>query len=119
VPIDSSLYIHSITKLYLDGRFNNFVYHYYIDHLPEWKKYKTPTEFAARYKNTPDAWEKLVAFAAKDSINLKNIPTDDKREIEERIKAYLARLRWRTQGFYEVANSTDNVVKQALKTIYK
>jgi len=119
VPIDSSLYLQSITRLYLDGRFNNFVYHYYIDHLPEWKKYKTPTEFAARYQNTPDAWSKLVAFAAKDSINLKNIPADDKKEIEERIKAYLARLRWRTQGFYEVANGTDSVVKQALKTIYK
>jgi carboxyl-terminal processing protease len=119
VPIDSSLYIHSITQLYLDGRFNNFVYHYYIDHLPEWKKYKTPTEFAARYKNAPDAWEKLVAFAARDSINLKNIPPDDRKEIEERIKAYLARLRWRTQGFYEVANSTDQVVIQALETIYR
>ncbi|MFN2439167.1 MAG: S41 family peptidase, partial [Chitinophagaceae bacterium] len=71
VPIDSSLLIHSITQLYLNGRFNNFVYHYYIDHLPELRKYKTPTEFAARYQNTPDAWNKLVAFAAKDSINLK------------------------------------------------
>lgn len=119
VPIDSSLFIRSVTRLYLDGRFNNFVYSYYIKHLPEWEKYKTPADFAARYQNTEDAWNQLVAFAAKDSINLKNIPADDKQEIQDQIKAYLARLRWRTQGFYEVSNASDKIIKAALAQLKK
>ena len=41
VPIDSGLLIHSVTQLYLDGRFNNFVYQYYTNHLPEWQQYKS------------------------------------------------------------------------------
>jgi carboxyl-terminal processing protease len=119
VPIDSSLYIKAITQLYLDGRFNNFVYTYYIQHLPEWEKYKSPGDFAARYQNSADAWEKLVAFAAKDTVNLKNIPPDDKKEIQDRIKAYLARFKWRTQGFYQVSNSNDKIVKVALAELKK
>jgi carboxyl-terminal processing protease len=119
VPIDSSLYIRSITQLYLDGRFNNFVYTYYIQHLPEWERYKSPGDFTARYQNSADAWNKLVEFAAKDTINLKNIPADDKKEIQDRIKAYLARFKWRTQGFYQVANSNDKMVKAALNEIKK
>jgi carboxyl-terminal processing protease len=119
VPIDSSLYIRSITQLYLDGRFNNFVYTYYIQHLPEWERYKSPGDFTARYQNSADAWNKLVEFAAKDTINLKNIPADDKKEIQDRIKAYLARFRWRTQGFYQVNNSNDKMVKAALNEIKK
>jgi carboxyl-terminal processing protease len=119
VPIDSSLYIRSVTQLYLDGRFNNFVYSYYTTHLPEWEKYKSPGEFVAKYKDSDDAWEKLVEFAAKDTINLSKIPAKDKQEIQDRLKAYLARFRWRTQGFYQVANSNDKIVKAALFELKK
>lgn len=113
VPIDSSLLIHSITRLYLDGRFNNFVYQYYTQHLPEWQQYKNPADFVQRFQNTGDAWKGLVAYAAKDSINLRNVSGADRKEIEERMKAYLARFRWRTQGFYQVSNASDKVVIKA------
>jgi carboxyl-terminal processing protease len=119
VPIDSSLYIRSVTRLYLDGRFNNFVYSYYIKRLPDWEKYKTPGEFVAKYKDSEDAWKELVAFAEKDTINLAKIPEKDKQEIQDRLKAYLARFRWRTQGFYQVANSTDQMVNAALTEVKK
>lgn len=119
VPVDSSLYIQSITKLYLEGRFNNFVYQYYINHLPQIQQYKTPADFAARYTNTSDAWEQLVVYAMKDSINLKKVPPADRKEVEDRIKAYLARFRWRTQGFYEVSNQADKIVEQGRKEVYK
>ena len=119
VPVDSSLYIQSITKLYLEGRFNNFVYQYYINHLPQIQQFKTPADFAARYTNTSDAWEQLVVYAMKDSINLKKVPQADRQEVEDRIKAYLARFRWRTQGFYEVSNQADKIVKQGMKEVYK
>jgi carboxyl-terminal processing protease len=117
VPIDSSLLIHNVTRLYLDGRFNNFVYTYYTQHLPLWQQYKTPGDFVARYNNSADAWNGLVAYAAKDSINLKNIPADDRKEIQDRIKAYLARFRWRMQGFYQVSNATDKVVIKAREVL--
>jgi carboxyl-terminal processing protease len=119
VPMDSSLYIQSITKLYLEGRFNNFVYKYYMAHLPEWQKYKSPAEFAVKFNNTEDAWKELVVYAMKDSINLSIVPQEDKQEIQDRIKAYLARFRWRTQGFYEVSNSVDDIVKTAIKELKK
>jgi len=119
VPVDSSLYIQSITKLYLENRFNNFVYQYYMAHLPELQQYKTPADFAARYNNTGDTWNQLVAYAMKDSINLKKVPPADRKEVEDRIKAYLARFKWRTQGFYEVSNTVDDIVLQARNELKK
>jgi carboxyl-terminal processing protease len=119
VPIDSSLFIRSVTRLYLDGRFNNFVYTYYIQHLPEWEKYKTPAEFQNRFTNLQDAWNQLVSYASKDSINLKNVPANDKKEIQDRMKAYLARFRWRTQGFYQVSNANDKTVDSAMVYLRK
>ena len=60
-----------------------------------------------------------MEFAAKDTINLSKIPEKDKQEIQDRLKAYLARFRWRTQGFYQVANSNDKMVKAALADLNK
>ncbi|HEY0752049.1 MAG TPA: S41 family peptidase, partial [Chitinophagaceae bacterium] len=117
VPIDSSLYTHNITRLYLDGRFNNFVYQYFITNRNQLQQYKSPADFSNRFRNTSDAWNQLVNYAMKDSINLSKIPAEDRMEIEDRIKAYLARFRWRTQGFYVVSNSNDSIVQKGLKTL--
>ncbi len=117
VAVDSGLYTRSITELYLEGRFNNFVYTYYINHLPEFQSYKTPTDFTNRYRNTAKAWQQLVNYAMKDSINLSKIPSAEKMEVQNRMKAYLARFRWRTQGFYEVSGSTDKVIQKAKEVL--
>src|SRR5687768_17819564 len=55
--------------------------------------------------------------SAKDTINLSKIPAKDKQEIQDRIKAYLARFRWRTQGFYQVANSNDKIITAAINEL--
>ena len=119
VPIDSSLFIRSVTKLYLDGSFNNFIYHYYIHNLPQWQQYQTPADFSARYQNMDDAWQSLVKFAAKDSINLSKLPAADKKELQERMKAYLARFKWRTQGYYEVSAAYDDMIIKAKEIFSK
>jgi carboxyl-terminal processing protease len=117
VPIDTGLFTRSVTRLYLDGRFNNFVYKYYMSHLFQFEQYRTPSDLASRYQNTADAWEQLVQYAMKDSIKLSKIPAPDQAAIQNRIKAYLARLKWRTQGFYEVYNLYDPVVLKAKESL--
>lgn len=119
VPVDTSIYTRSITKLYLEGRFHNFVYQYYIRNQQQFARYKSPADFANTFRNTEDAWKQLVAYALKDSINLEKVPAADRKNVEERIKAYLARLRWRTQGYYEVYNRYDPVVQKGKEILMK
>jgi carboxyl-terminal processing protease len=117
VPIDTSVFTRSVTKLYLEGRFNNFVYQYYMNNRSQFDQYKTPTDMAKGYQNTADAWNKLVNFAQQDSINLAKIPEEDKKRIQQRIRAYLAKLKWRTQGFYEMYNTDDPIVLKAKQVL--
>ena len=117
VPVDTSIVTHSVNRLYLDGRFDNFVYKYYIDNRNQFNQYKNPADFAARYQNSADAWDQLVAYALKDNINLKNIPEKDKVILQDQIKAYLARLKWRTQGYYQVYNNYDPEVIKAREVL--
>lgn len=119
VPIDTSLLSRNVTRLYLDGRFNNFVYQYYMQQKPVLMQYKSPADFAARYSNLDPAWNQLVQYASKDSINLSKVPARDKEEIKEQMKAYLARFRWRSQGFYEVSTQYDDVVSKAREVLRK
>jgi carboxyl-terminal processing protease len=117
VPLDTSIFTRSVTQLYLDGRFNNFVYKYYIDKVNLFDQYKSPSDFAARYQNSADVWNQLINEAMKDSIKLRNIPESDKRNIQNQIKAYLARLKWRTQGYYQVSNSFDPAIEKAREVL--
>jgi carboxyl-terminal processing protease len=119
VPVDTSHFTHNVTKLYLDGRFNNFVYKYYVKNQAYFQQFKSTADIANRFDRSEDAWTELVKYAEKDSINLKNIPAKDKEDIQERIKAYLARLKFRTEGFYQVANMYDPVIQKAKQELAK
>ena len=62
-------------------------------------------------------WNELVGFAAKDSINLSNVAGKERESLRLRLKALLARYRWRNNGFYQVLNTGDVMVNKALEVI--
>ena len=113
VPLDTGSITRSVDLLYLNGRFNNFIYRYYIENTKVFDQYKSPADFVARYTNSSEVWQRLVTEALRDSIRLNNVPEKEKNNIQNQIKAYLARLKWRTQGFYQVRNSFDPEVQKA------
>jgi carboxyl-terminal processing protease len=115
VPIDTNHIQKEVTQLYLETTFNNFVYNYYVHHMSLFNQYKSAVDFAQRFPDINNAWNQLVNYALKDTIYLKNIPEKDKDGIKERLKAYLARYKWRNEGFYEVLNMNDDDVKKAVE----
>jgi carboxyl-terminal processing protease len=115
VPIDTNNIQKDVTQLYLETTFNNFVYNYYIHNMSRFNQYKSAVDFAQRFSDINNAWTQLVNYALKDTIYLKNIPEKDKEGIKERLKAYLARYKWRNEGFYEVLNMNDDDVKKAIE----
>jgi carboxyl-terminal processing protease len=119
VPIDTNNIQRNVTQLYLETTFNNFVYNYYIQNISQFNQYKSAVDFAQRFPGINDAWNQLERYALKDSIYLKNIPSKDQQGIKDRLKAYLARYKWRTEGFFEVINMNDDAVKKGLEVLNK
>ena len=118
VPIDTNNNLQrSVRQLYLEGAFNNFVYSYYLHHMDAFNQYRSATDFAQRFPSINDAWEQLKIYALKDTVYLKNIPPKDQDAIKQQMKAYLARYKWRNEGFYEVLNQSDPVVKKAIEVV--
>jgi carboxyl-terminal processing protease len=119
VAIDTNRYQQQVNRMFINGSFNSFVYNYYLQHKPQIDQYKTAAEYADKFNNVEDMWNGLVRTVAKDSVNLSMISAKDKIELQHRLKALLARYRWRNAGFYQVLNADDEMLKRALETIAK
>jgi carboxyl-terminal processing protease len=119
VAIDTSSYPAGVNRLLLDGSFNNFVYNYFLGHKQAVNKFGTAADYTEGFSGTNEMWDQFVNYAAKDSINLKNISEKDKAQLQRRLKAYLARFKWRNAGYYQVLNNDDLVIKKAVEEIKK
>jgi carboxyl-terminal processing protease len=119
VPIDTSTYEQKINKMIIDGNFNGFVYNYYLQHRKQVDQYANAADYTQQFNNNNEMWNGLVNYAVKDSVNLTTVSAKEKESLQKRLKAYLARFRWRNAGFYQVLNSDDPVIKKALEVLAK
>jgi carboxyl-terminal processing protease len=119
VPFDTNTISKSLTSLYVTGMLNRFVYLYYMQNQPALNQYKSPENFVADFHGEANLWNSLVSYAAKDTINIKNIPASDKLILQQQTKALLARQMWQLQGYFEVANTYDPALKKAIDVINK
>ncbi len=119
VPLDTSSYPAKINRLFVNGNFSGFVYNFYLQHRKQVDQYTSADDYVQHFNKTNDLWEGLVNYVAKDSVNLDTVSIKEKESLELRLKAYLARFRWRNNGFYHVINSDDVVIKKALDVLAK
>ncbi|MET0244309.1 MAG: S41 family peptidase [Flavitalea sp.] len=117
VPFDTTSFTPTLGALFYDGRFTRFIYNYYIDRKDYFDQFKSPSEFAAGFKDSADAWNRLVAFMDKNKVTIGNVTERDKAEIRKRIKTWMARQIWRMQGYYEVNNQYDQAVTRAITEV--
>lgn len=119
VSFDTSTLSKTTASLYADGTLNRFIYTYYVHHLPAFQAFKSPAEFEAGFHADAVVWKALTAYAAKDSINLNPVPPKEKEVLQRRIRALMARQIWRTEGYFEISNTSDPVVAKALEVVSK
>jgi carboxyl-terminal processing protease len=119
VALDTTQVSNNISALYVSGTLSNFVYEYYIRHQKELKQYATPAIFYTDFREDVQIIQELNNYIRKDSVNIDGIGQNDKNQLNIRIKALLARLIWRSSGYYYVINQTDPVLKKAMELLDK
>jgi carboxyl-terminal processing protease len=117
VALDTSRYSFNINRLLLNNSLSNYVYDYYLEHRAQIDSYKGASEYNRDFRDDGLLWDQFVQYARKDSVYLQDIFTRDKKSLQHRLKALLARFRWRNSGFYQVLNSDDTVLRKALETL--
>jgi carboxyl-terminal processing protease len=117
VAIDTTEVARDVSALYMSGTLGNFIYEYYIRHRDQLKQFKTPASLYSGFNKNAEVWNELNAYVKKDSIDLDGVPAADHAEVILRVKALLARLIWRTEGYYYVMNQADPVMKKAVELL--
>ena len=119
VPIDTATYPAGINRLFANGSFNSFVYMYYLKNKAQVDQYTSANEYVQRFNQLNEMWDQFVKYAKKDSVNLDSVTPKQKETLQKRLEAYLARFRWRNEGYFQVLNSDDAVVTKALEELKK
>ncbi|NOT50639.1 MAG: S41 family peptidase [Chitinophagaceae bacterium] len=115
VSIDTILYGKQLNNLIAGSNLGSFAYYYYLKNKKQMEQYKSATDFTRRF-NAADLWNDFIKQPG-NSIEAGLIKGREKELIQQRLKAILARYKWRGAGYYEVLNSDDVVIQKALEKI--
>lgn len=118
VPIDTTLYREKINRMLAGIGLSNYIYNYYLQHPETINQFPTASSFATGF-SASGLWDGFVLKVAGDSLNINQVSSREKDMLLLRMKGILARYKWRNQGYYEVINTDDPVIKKALETISK
>lgn len=115
IAADTTTGIKALGTVYQNNTISNYTYLYYTTHTAQVSSFPTASAFANGFNFTEQDWKNFVAFAAKDSISLAWISTNDKIYLNQRMKGLLARYKWRNEGYFQVLNLKDEMIGKALK----
>jgi len=119
VPIDTATYPAGVNRLFLDGTFNNFVYTWYLGHRQKIDGFPSVEAYTTEFNSGEAMWEPFINYASRDSVNLHVLNTAQKAALQKRLEAFLGRFRWRSNGYFQILNSEDGVIKKAIETLEK
>jgi carboxyl-terminal processing protease len=103
----------AIRQFYSKNTISLFAYQYARQNKTLLAQYKNGSDFAQNFTLPEPAWQQFVQFAARDSIAAGSLPPVQKNHITSIIRSAISRHVWYNEGYVEVLNSTDPVVKKA------
>ncbi len=114
VPFDTTVLPRAIIRFYSSPLFNEISFDYYRQAKASMQQMKSPQAFDTIFTLNDGQWQQLLAKATADSIELAGLKPEEKKIIESRIKAQLARYRWGNEGFYKLINTHDPAFRKAV-----
>lgn len=105
------------TAFYRTNVLSNFTYHYYVANMDKLSVYKDAQAFTRDFNWSAGDWNNFISAARKDSIPTFGLTEKDKHFLQQRLKALLARYRWRNEGYFSVMNTEDKAVAVAMEKI--
>jgi len=117
VAFDTTLQSKLLSQMFAKGTMSDYIYNYYMQHKAQLQLIKSPDDLYTQFKPGEAEWLQLVAMAHKDSIDISTVAPNIKADILQRLPSLLARQMWRTEGYFEISNQTDSIVKKALEVL--
>ena len=106
-----SAYFNSLFK-------NGLIYKYCFDYVDNnrsfFKQYTDGTDFLNRYTVGNAEYNNLLAFAAKNGVDVKKLSTQEAEEIKQLMKGYIAQSLYDDEYFYKLYITLDSELQMAI-----
>ncbi|HLC82906.1 MAG TPA: S41 family peptidase, partial [Bacteroidia bacterium] len=111
--VGRSLYV---TEIIFSGVLNDFAFEYSDKERNKLKGYKTVENFNKSFSITHEILNELIVYAEKNKIK-RNSKEIEKSQaiIKNQLKALIARNIFNGEGYYQVIQTQDNVLKKAIE----
>jgi carboxyl-terminal processing protease len=119
IPIETNMPDTVLTAMYSRNTIGVFAYRYYVGHRALFDKYKNAGDFNKSFQVDDSVLDELMAYAKKDSVMAGNITASMREKLKLSLKGLLARQQWRTEGYFTVVNTADEMVGKALEFLKK
>jgi carboxyl-terminal processing protease len=104
-------------KLNAGSTLTIFASQYYQQHKTQLDACKTPAAFKKEVIFTEADWQLFSTAAARDSVSTATMSAAQKSYLTQQIQACIAYQLWRSQGYFELANEGDAVMKKAISML--
>jgi carboxyl-terminal processing protease len=119
-PYETNRFAGELYELLSSPILNNTIYEYFSRHSKEMSVYKTFRQFDASFSVTPQLMSDLKAnFQPEFGKQVSKVWSDARAMdvLRTRIKALLARMLFRSSGYYQEINKDDNVIQRSLNIL--
>ncbi len=117
VPYDTTSQPKQVVQLYMKNTLTDFIYNYYVEHRDQLQQYKSPEDLYKQFHFNETDWQQFSNFAKQDSVDVSKLSDSAKNFVISQMQNLLARQIWRTEGYFELLNQNDPMIKKALEVL--
>jgi carboxyl-terminal processing protease len=111
-PVDTVL-----ARIIERGSIGRSAYRYQSANRKGLSAFGSPSDFNKGFQVDDPLLQYFLDFASRDGVDVKSLLPGSRDRLKQLIKAQIARQIWRTEGWYEVMNTTDPFIAKAMETL--
>lgn len=121
IPIDTSMYNPFVNEVFGLSLLQEFAYNYYASNKGVFSKYNSVQQFNTMFVVDNNLYTQFVKYCTDHGLSKESLAYAEKSRpyLSLRLKAFLAKQGWKTDGFYEVVAKEDKMVQRAILELKK
>ena len=121
MPLDTSMLNPFVTEVYGSNMLQEFAYNYYLLHKDAFARYTTAEAFKNGFNIDNNLYAEFVKYCTQNGVGKSTAAYTEKSRVflSNKLKAYIGKQGWKTDGFYAVVAQDDKMIQRALQELKK